>query len=280
MIAIVTDSTCDISKELAAKHKIHIVPQNIIWGTENLRDGIDLSTDEFYTRLAQDSTLPTTSAPAPGDYVSAFQTLLESANEVLCLTLSKEVSATYQSAVQGAELSKLPVTVFDTQYVSMAQGILVLLAAELRDAGCTTAEIIAELERHIPNTRIYFLVSTLDYLHRGGRIGKAKHLMGQALNIKPILHFVNGKIHPKESVRTHNKALNRLLEIVQDEGSTRRPNRVAVMHGQAPNEARFLVDRLRQRFEPAHFYQTNVCAAVGVHCGPGVVGICYDLTEE
>ncbi|MBZ0306804.1 MAG: DegV family protein [Anaerolineae bacterium] len=282
MFTIVTDSTSDIPEELAVKHKIHVIPQNIIWGKENVLDGVEMDSATFYQRLATDSTIPHTAAPAPGDFARAYEASLEAfpVNEVLCLTLSQKLSVTYTSAVQGTELVPFQVTVLDTETASLGLGILVLLAAALRESGANVDDTVAELKRHIPNIRVYFVVSTLDYLHRGGRIGRAKHLMGSALNIKPILSLDGGEIRPKESVRTHNKALNRLLEIVYTEGANRTITRMGVMHGQAEKEAQFLLERLRERFNPVHLYESHVCAAVGVHCGPGVVGISYDLTEN
>lgn len=282
MLAIVTDSTSDISKDLAAKHKIHVVPQHVIWGKENLLDGIEIDADTFYERLTRESIPPQTAAPAPGDFTRAYQASREAVNadEVLCLTLSKKLSVTYTSAVQGAEHVPFKVTVLDTGTASLGLGILVLLAAKLRDKGASSTEIVAELQRHLPNIRVYFVVATLEYLHRGGRIGRAKHLVGSALNIKPILHLSGGEIRPKESVRTHNKALSRLLDIAFEECANRKMSAIGVMHGQAPDEARYLMERLQQHFEPENLYLSHICAAIGVHTGPRIVGISYDLTEN
>lgn len=282
MIALVTDSTCDLPADVVQSRQIQVVPQYIIWGTESLRDGAEMTGEQFYQRLGSAAALPRTAQPTPADFVQAFQQAREAtqADEVLVVTLSSKTSGTYSSAVQAAKDVDFKVRVVDSRLVSMALGFLVLRAADLVDKGNKLDDIVNKLETYIPNIDVFFTVATLDFLHRGGRIGKAKHLVGKALQIKPILHLTEGQVASLESVRTRNRALNRLSELVKDRLATTEIKRLAVMHGQARQEADVVAKELEQALTPQVLYRSSVCAAVGTHTGPGIIGVAYDSNGE
>lgn len=280
MIAIVTDSTSDIPPSLAAERKITVVPQHILWGTDDLRDGVDIVSDTFYKRLANSSESPRTSQPVKADFAGAFRDALQqhNADEIVCITISKLLSGTHESALQAQAEADFNVTVIDSEFVSMGLGLQVLRAAELREEGATAAEIEAELAHRRPHVRIFFTVDTLDYLHRGGRIGRASHLVGTALKIKPILHVTEGQVASKESVRTRSKALKRMIDIIQEDLGDRQPAAMSVMHGNAAEDAKTLDEEVAKFWQPEQLYRSTVGVTVGTHAGPGVVGIAYDGT--
>lgn len=282
MVAIVTDSTCDLPAATIQQHQLEIVPQYIVWGDESLRDGIDIDTTTFYRRLATSTTLPHTSRPTPTDMINAWEAarVQQNADEVLCITATSKASGTYPSAMEALPQVDFPVRVIDSRLISMGMGFLVLRAVELRDAGLGLDEIAAQVERYIPQIDVFFTVATLDFLHRGGRIGKARHMVGSALQIKPLLHLDDGQVTAYGSVRTRGKALNRLLELADQHLANCSVRRVAVIHGEAPEEAARLSHEVKERLQPDQFFQSSICAAIGVHAGPGVIGLALDANNN
>ncbi|MCB9437699.1 MAG: DegV family protein [Anaerolineales bacterium] len=279
-IAIVTDSTCDLKPELVAQYGISLVRQHILWGTENYLDGIDLSINEFYQRLNEAEDLPRTSQPSPGDFATGFRAAREAtgADEVVCITLSADVSGTHNSAVQAVELVDFPVHIIDARTASLPLGFLVLEAAEARDKGLSAEGVVATVKASLSKVQIYFTVSTLEYLHRGGRIGGARRLIGDTLNIKPILYVQEGAIAAKESVRTRSRVIKRMIDLVAEAQHGQVLKRVGVVHGMALEEAEELAAILKSRFNLEDVYLTNCAAAIGVHVGPSVLGVAYQLT--
>ncbi|NJL93527.1 MAG: DegV family protein [Anaerolineae bacterium] len=280
MVAILTDSTCDLPTDLCQQHGILTVPQLIIWGRDTLRDGIDITTDAFYKRLATAEELPSTARPTPHDIASAYRQAREQSTtgEVLFITATSKASGTFASAQEALELVDFPVRILDSQMISMGLGFLVLRAVDLRDQGMTPSEIEALTRSHIPQLSVFFTVATLDFLHRGGRIGRARHLMGRALQIKPILQLQEGQVGALESVRTRARALKRLVELAEERLLGSAVVHLAVMHGDAPQEAQALAEDLRQRLAPARMLHTTISPSIGVHAGPGVVGLAMDLS--
>jgi DegV family protein with EDD domain len=278
-VAIVTESTCDLPHEIAHQRNIHVVPQYVIWGNESFRDGIDLTSEAFYQRLATDKLLPKTSQPSPGDFVEAYRKAREAANAdtVICLTLSAELSGSYNSAVQAAEAVDFPVRVIDTRVASLPHGFMALTAADARDAGLPPTEIEEAIREAIPKSNVYFTVGTLEFLHRGGRIGGAQRLIGDTLKIRPILTVVDGKIEPKETVRTRKRVTERMLDLVGEIQQAGSMKRLGVIQAQAREEAEMLYNLLDEKYHPETLLTSHACAAVGVHVGPGCLGIAYQL---
>jgi DegV family protein with EDD domain len=271
--AIVTDSTCDILPNVVAERQIFVTPLHIHWGTENLTDGVDITPDTFYTRLATDPVLPKTSQPAPGEFVDKFKLAREQtgADEIVCIVVSKTLSGTYTSAETAAGVVDFPVKVVDSRNASATLGLLVEYAATLRDRGVSANDIANSVVAMIPNTRIYFLPNTLDYLHKGGRIGNARHLIGSMLSIKPILYLKDGTVQPLESARGRKKAISRLIETLV-EFKDKRPLRLGLCHSH-PTDLATVRAEIQEQVKPDYFFENVSTPVVGVHLGPEAMGI-------
>lgn len=274
-ISLVTDSTCDIPADLRQERAIHVIPQHVIFGDKTYRDGTELSSKAFYDKLSQGSSLPTTSQPSAGEFVEMFERAraADNADGVIAITVSSKLSNTFTTAESAARMVDFPVTVIDSQQVSMALGFTVLAAAQAREDGGTLDQIVEVVRYARSHTSIYFTVKTLDYLHRGGRIGGARHFVGTALAIKPILQISSGMVEAAGSVRTRTKSLQRLLEIAQTDTPRGSTIQAAVIHGDAQEEAEMLMTEVNNTWRCDHVLQSTVCSAIGTHAGPGVIGI-------
>ncbi|MEK6573758.1 MAG: DegV family protein, partial [Chloroflexota bacterium] len=202
-IAIVTDSTAYIPENLRAQYNIYVAPQQLIWGTETFRDGVDITPTQFYQRLRVDKVNPKTSQASPGTLKEVFNHALESADAVLAILISSGVSQTFNSAsVAKADMLDAQIEVVDSRMTAMAMGFICIAAAKAAAEGKTLAEVKKLAEDSIAKVGVIFVVDTLDYLHRGGRIGGAQRLIGNALNVKPVLELRDGRVEPLERVRT------------------------------------------------------------------------------
>ncbi|NDJ86568.1 MAG: DegV family protein [Chloroflexi bacterium] len=278
-VAIVTDGTCDLPPELVAEHRIQVVRQYITWGQRSYIDYVELPIDEFYQRLAVDPEIPKTSQATTADFVQGYQEARRSseAQGVICITLSAELSGTHNSAVQAAEIVDFPVRVVDSRIASLPLGFLVLTAVEARDAGGSLDEIAEIIEAARPAVQIFFTPDTLRYLHLGGRVSSIQRFIGDTLKIKPILYVVDGKIEVKTSVRARHRAIQRILGLVDASRQGHRIKRLGVMHGSAHHEAAELAHLLRDCLGVEEVIVNSCCSAIGVHMGPGVIGIGYQL---
>jgi DegV family protein with EDD domain len=275
-IAIVTDSTAYIPKDLVEKYHLTVAPQVLVWGNETYRDGVDIQPDEFYIRLKKSSVMPTTSQVTIAAFHQIFQQLTEAGQEVLAILLSKDVSGTIDSAVQAREmLPGAPIEIVDSRFTAMALGFQVLSAARLLEQGAGMAEAKALVEKSIQHVGVVFAVDTLEFLHRGGRIGGAQRFLATALNIKPILEFTGGRVEALERIRTRKKSLERLIEIVEERIGDRRPVRLATLHANAPEEAKEVLEIANQRIGAIETVFSEVSPVVGNHAGPGTVGLAY-----
>lgn len=273
---LVTDSTSTIPLALLRQHDIRVVPQVLIWGGEELRDGIDIQPDEFYRRLKDASVMPTTSQATIASFVEIFEPQVAQGNPILAFVLSSKLSGTVQSAVQAkAMFPGAAIEVVDSQSIAMALGYQVLAAARLLEAGTPLKEVAEKCRQMSRNTGVVFLVDTLEFLHRGGRIGTASRFMGTALNIKPLLSLQDGRVEGLEKVRTKAKARARLLDVVEERVRGKRPVRIAVLHAAAEEAAQELLAEAQRRYTPDEVYITPVSPVIGAHTGPGTVGLCY-----
>jgi DegV family protein with EDD domain len=272
-IAIITDSTSDLPPDLAEQYAIQIVPLYVLWGDEQLLDGVDISNDEFYKRLPADPNQPTTSQPTPADFVRAIEGL--DAEEVAIFTLARRLSATYESASMAGEMVDVPVHVVNSNSISMGLGWQVLAAARAREQGGDVAAMLAEAERVRRGLSVLFVVDTLDYLHRGGRIGGAARLLGSALQLKPLLE-VNaevGVVDSVERIRTRQRSLRRLVEATFERLDPDKPLRISILSGGAPEETKALFDEMQQTYKPVEITIAKVSPVIGTHAGPGLVGL-------
>lgn len=278
-VAVVTDSTAYIPRETMDGYPIYSAPLQLIWGDQTYRDGLDITPTEFYERLPQAKVTPTTSQATPAAFLDLYGKLLDEGYEILSLHLSGKLSGTLDSATQAKEnFPGAKIALVDTETTAMAMGFQVLAAARAAKQGASLNECVSLAEQMRGKTGVLFVVSNLEFLRRGGRIGGAQAFLGTALNLKPILELRGGKIEAVERVRTMSKAIDRLIDLFEERIGDRRPIRIASLHAAAPEEARLLLERTRQRFSEDEVVETvysEISPVLGTHTGPGTIGLAY-----
>jgi len=275
-IAIITDSTAYIPSDLLRKYNIHVVPQVLIWGNETFNDGIDIKPNDFYARLEKSKIMPSTAQVTPQSFSHIFKQLLEQGNEIAAILLPPSLSGTVASAQQACEdFPDAPIAIIESNSTSMAMGLQVLAAARLAENGANLEEVKEIVNNAREQTGVVFAVNTLEFLHRGGRIGGASRYLGTALNIKPILEITGGKVQAIERVRTRKKSLLRLVELVEERVKDKHPVRLAVLHARAEEDARELQKFAESRIETEESIFSEVSPVIGTHAGPGTVGLAY-----
>lgn len=279
-IALVTDSTCFLPPDLIKKHSITMIPQVLIWGEQTYQDGVDIQPSEFYTKLKAAKSMPSTSQISPATMQATFQPLVDQGFEVIGLFVSSRLSGTMQSATQAKELmgaSGSKVSIVDSYATSMSLGLITLAAARAAEGGASVADTIAVAEKAKNNSGLCFAVDTLEFLHRGGRIGGAQRFIGSALNLKPILALKEGKVEGVERIRSKSKAHDRVLELIAEQVAGKPNIRLATLHANAPEDAKALLDRAAQQLNPVETIFAEVSPVVGTHTGPGTVGLAYSF---
>jgi DegV family protein with EDD domain len=275
-IAIVTDSTANIPPGLCAQHAIFIAPQVLIWGDNSYEDGVDITPAEFYERLATSKVMPSTSQVTPSSFSKIFKQLIAQDYQVLALLISDHLSGTISSAQQALEdFPGAPIEIVDSKTVSMAEGLLALATGRAIAEGATLAEAKKFAEQAREQVGVVFAVDTLEFLHRGGRIGGASRFLGTALNIKPILEVVDGRVEAVERVRTRAKSINRRVVLGGERAGRRRPLRLAALHANAEADAHTLLDLAVEQLGAEDALMTEVSPVIGTHAGPGTVGLAY-----
>jgi fatty acid kinase fatty acid binding subunit len=275
-VALVTDSATYLPQVYLDQYLIRVVPEVVIWSGKELRDGIDIQPEEFYTRLKADKEMPTTSQPSPSAVKEVFDACLAEGYDVLGIFLSSKFSGTFASAEAAqAMLPGKKVEIIDSLTGSMGAGWPVITAARAAEKGASLAECKAIAQNALANVGILLMVDTLEYLHRGGRIGGAQRFLGDALSLKPILEVVNGAFIGLERVRTRQKALKRLEELLLARVAGRRPVRLGVLHASAPDLADQLLRASAAKLDPIETVKADVSPAVGTHLGPGTVGFAF-----
>ncbi len=279
-IAIVTDSTAYLPTDLVKKHNITVVPLVVIWEDKTFEDGIDIQSAEFYTRLKTAKKMPSTSQVSIGNMHAAFQNLIDQGFDVLGIFISSKLSGTIQSATQAKEMvgaAAERITIVDSFSTSMSMGFPVLAAARALENGASLNDCLAIVEKARENSGIFFAVDTLEFLHRGGRIGGAQRFIGSALNLKPILTLKDGKVEGTERIRTKSKAHDRVIELVAEKVKGKTNIRLATLHANASDDAKALLERAAQRLNPVETIFTEVSPVIGTHTGPGTVGLAYSF---
>jgi DegV family protein with EDD domain len=277
-IALVTDSTSYIPKDLVEKYNITVAPQILIWGEETYQDGVDIQPQQFYSRIKTTKIMPTTSQVSITTMQKIFTGLVDQGAGVLGLFISSKLSGTMQSAIQARELmgnAGEKVTIVDSYSTAMALGFQVMAVARLAEKGASLQECVELARRAHQYAGVYFAVDTLEFLHRGGRIGGAQRFIGSALNLKPILMLQEGRVEGIERIRTKSKAHERVLELVTEQVKGKQNIRIATLHANAPEDAVALLDRAKQTLNPVESVFTEVSPVVGNHAGPGTVGLAY-----
>ncbi|HWV34961.1 MAG TPA: DegV family protein [Thermomicrobiales bacterium] len=271
-VAVITDSTCDLSPEITAARNITVVPLNIHIGDETFRDQVDITTDEFMRRMDNIDALPTTSQPSVGTFEEAFLRLAANHREAVCITISSRLSGTYQSAqIAASNVSdKINVSVVDSLNASYGLGFQVLRAAELaaegKDAATIASILLAELHRY----HVIVFVETLEHLRRGGRIGKAAQMVGSLLQLRPLLRMDEGQVVPFERTRTRGKAINAIVDFATSIGNA---EEIAVLYNTTPDDARDLAHRLAVLTPERDIQVIQLGPVIDTHIGPDVLGV-------
>ena len=279
-VAIVTDTTACIPREQVEQYAIELVPIDVIFGDKVYRDGIDITPAEFYALLKQADTLPTTSGSLPGPFVEAYRKASQRASSILCITISAKFSGMFNSAQLAIEMTKEDLTgvvieVLECTTAAVGQGLVVLAAAKAAASGKNLAEVVDTARSVMQRVNLFATLDTLHYLVKGGRVPKAAALASSLLKIKPIFTVSDGEAHPVTNVRTNPGAMKRLLKIMGQKVVKGQPLHVAVMHADALDRAIAFRNQISSRFDCAELFITEFTPVMGVHTGPGVIGVAF-----
>ncbi|MFP3635588.1 DegV family protein [Bacillus sp. SIMBA_033] len=274
-IAVVTDSTAYIPKEMREEHHIHMIPLQVVFGEKTFREETELDWRSFYKEVKNHDELPTTSQPSFGELIALYEELGKTYDAVISIHLSSGISGTYNSAASAnTMIDHIKVYPFDSEISCLAQGFYALKAAQLiKDGVDSPEEIIKELEEMKKTVRAYFMVDDLSHLQRGGRLSSAQAFIGGLLKVKPILHFDNKVIVPFEKIRTRKKAISRIFELFGEDASKGIPMRAAVIHANREEEAADIIQELSGKYPHVEFYNSYFGAVIGTHLGEGAIGI-------
>jgi len=280
-VYIATDSTADLPLELINEYGITVVPLKVIFsGCEPLLDGVEIDTVEFYRRLVENREMPATSQPTPAEFAAAYGKLSAKGGKIISIHLSSKLSGTCQSARMAKEMvSGVDIEVIDSKLASMGLGLVVLEAAAAARAGKSKEEILDVINKLIPKIQVFFIVDSLDYLVRGGRIGKAQAFLGTILNIKPLLYLKEGIVNPHEKVRGKTRAIDRLVEIVEETAGNKKI-KCSLVHGNDPAGVEQLRQKLAAKLNCDEPVVTGLGAVIGTHVGPGVLGIVFAVCDS
>jgi DegV family protein with EDD domain len=271
-VRIVTDSTSDIPLSLAHDLGISVVPLSVIFGDEVYKEGIEINHDLFYDKLIRGKVMPTTSAPSVGDFLSVYEPLLKETDEIVSVHISSKLSATYNNAYQAAQQladQGARIEVIDSLSVSFVLSFIAQAAARAAAGGASVEEIRKIADQMIPRLRIFVVLDTLEYVRRGGRIGRARAFLGTMLKVKPILSIRDGEVHPEERVRTKALAQERLLQIA----TSFRIKEAGIGYSTTPQDAEDLKRRMEAMIPGVNISIVRLGPVLGVHGGPGTLGI-------
>lgn len=276
-VRVVTDSTADIPADVAEVLDIAVVPLHIHFGEETYEDGVTITGEEFYRRLTTEPRLPKTSAPASGTFTGVYEQLARETDEIVSIHISSKLSATHSSALLGRDAVTAPcrIEVIDSYSASIGLGLLAIRAARLAREGASLDAVVQDITAAIPRTHYFGVVDTLEYLHKGGRIGMATALLGSILKVKPLLGLRDGVAHPIERVRGRQKAFDRLCEMVAGYSGI---SSLAIAHTTAEAEMELLGARLAQFFPAGRILKSRCGATLGTYLGPNT--LCVALIQE
>jgi len=271
-IRIVTDSTSDINAELAKKLDVTVVPLNVRFGNENFKDRIDLDSRKFFQLLEAADELPTTSLPSPGDVQAVYEELVKKYDSIISIHISSKMSGTFQSARAASfEFPDRDIVVIDSEYVASALMIIVVRAAREVKKGADRDSVLGRIKEDISKMDIFFVVDSLDYLQRGGRMGLTSHVIGSLLNVKPILTVRDGVIDTKSKVRSLKKAFRKVVELIEEKHE--KPELAVISHGRAMDESKELEKMLRSDYPDLEVLGSEIGPVIGTHTGPGCIEI-------
>lgn len=274
-VRIVTDSTADLSPEQVGEQNITVVPVYVRFGEKSYRDGVDITLDQFYHQLVESPVHPSTSQPTPADFARVYRAVAKESDQIVSIHVSSKLSGTYNSALQGKEIAATrgcDIRIIDSQSVTMGLGMMTMLAARLAAAGESLQKITDEVKLAIDNTHLMGTFDTLKYLLLGGRIGKAKALLGNVLSVKPVLTVRNGELLPVGNVRTRSRGAERLFEFARSAFGIQE---LAVIYSTTPDEAIGLKERCASIVDKGRLHVTRLGPALGVHSGPGMLAVAF-----
>lgn len=279
-VMVVTDSTANIPAELLNGHSIRVLPLQVIWNGEIFQDGIDIQPQQFYERLSTDKNMPSTSQATPEEFKKTYAQLLDEGYDILSIHISSKLSGTMDSAIQAKRaLKSNAIELVDSLSTSMAMGFQVMSALRMAQMGATLEECKTVAMDAINHSGVYFAVNTLEFLHRGGRIGGAAAFLGNMLNLKPLLELRDGKIEAVEKVRTLSKTIDRLLDLVEAKlDQEKGPVRLCAIHANTPSDAEELLNRAVKRIPSSRVSDaviSTISPVLGTHTGPGALGLAY-----
>lgn len=273
-VAIVTDSTAGLPSETADKYGVHVIPTKVSFGKRSFYDGVDSAPESFYPMLKEADALPMTSQPSAGEFLDFYRNLSPRFDAILSIHVSTALSGTVNSAHDARTMFRtIPVHIIDSRSISMGLGLMALAAGRAAAAGSDLDGLAELVEALIPKTEVIFVVETLEYLHKGGRVGGLAALLRLALRIGPILHLKDGRVEMLEKIRTKGKAKRRMLQIVERSAGHASAIHAAVVHAAAPDEAVEVAAELRARLNCVELHVAQISPVVGMHTGPGMVGI-------
>jgi DegV family protein with EDD domain len=274
-IAIVTDSTANLPPDLVTKYNISVAPLVLIWGDKTYQDGIDIKPADFYQALPQSKVLPTTSQATVKTFIDIFKKLTQQGYDILTIVISSKLSGTLDSAIQAKqEFPQANIELIDSLSTSVPLSMLVLMAARAVKKGASLQQVKDLMERAKKHVTVFFAVETLEYLHKGGRIGGAARFLGTALGLKPILVLRDGSIDALEKIRTTKKAQARLIELLeQNLDKTQTINGIGIIDADAADGADYLKNECMERFNPQEVFLGTLSPVIGAHTGPGTVGV-------
>ncbi|MCL6477962.1 MAG: DegV family protein [Peptococcaceae bacterium] len=279
-VRIVTDSTADLPADVVKRYGITVVPLKVFIGREVFLDGVEITPDEFFRRQTAGE-MSTTSQPSPAEFVDYYRPYIDAGDEIISIHISSLMSGTVQSATLARTMLEYPgLVVVDSGVVSIALGIMVLNVARAAEAGKGRDELLAMIDRMRSRMRVYFMVDTLEYLQRGGRIGRAQAFLGTLLNVKPILTLQDGLVHPLEKVRGRSKACGRLIALMRETYGAGSRLQCWITHGVFPEGLEMVRQGLIESFDCTEILTGRLGPVVGTHGGPGLVGVVCLPVEE
>ena len=268
---IVTDSTADLPLAIVKELAITVIPCNLHFGQETFLDGVDMDADVFYKRLSSESQLPTTSQPSPGAFLETYGPMVKAGDQIVSIHVAASLSGTVNSALQAKEqLPDATIEVVDSRQVSLSLGLAVTAAARVAKSGASWEETIQVTRRALEQVRFYALLDTLEYLRRGGRIGKVKGFVGSLLRVRPLITARDGIVESVTSVRSRAAGIQYMVTLAEEAAPIQQ---LAVMHSTTPQEADSLADRLRSLVPGGSVIQARIGPVIGTHVGPGAIGI-------
>ncbi|MUV39050.1 Protein DegV [Lentibacillus sp. JNUCC-1] len=275
-VAVVTDSTAYLPEEILDRHGIHIVPLSVVFGSDAYREGIDITTEDFYKKVKEAENLPKTSQPSIGEIENKYRELAETYDAVISIHLSSGISGTYQAAVTaGHAVEGIEVYPFDSEISCMAQGFYCIEAARLASDGAEPETITARLDEMKQHMRAYFMVDDLTHLQRGGRLSNAQAFVGSLLQVKPVLHFENKVIVPFEKIRTRKKAIRRIVNMLKEDLSSGETYHIVFIHANNESAAIQLKEEIAEEYPKTENMISYFGPVIGTHLGEGALGICW-----